>query len=71
MLALALPLAIAALDITGQAALKPLSLFIGGLLLIAAAAICSPAGLLALNGLQELQAGARRKFVTFPVLAVQ
>ena len=42
-------LTIAILDITGQAALKPLPLFIGGLALIAAAAICSLAGLLALG----------------------
>jgi protein-S-isoprenylcysteine O-methyltransferase Ste14 len=42
-------LAIAMLDLTGHAALKPLPLFIGGLVLIAAATICSLAGLLALG----------------------
>ena len=42
-------LAIAGLDLTGHAAMKSLPLFIGGLVLIAAAAICSVAGLLALG----------------------
>jgi len=42
-------LAIAGLDLTGHAAVKSLPLFIGGLVLIAAAAICSVAGLLALG----------------------
>ena len=42
-------LAIAILDITGHAAMKPLPLFICGLVLIAAATLCSLAGLLALG----------------------
>lgn len=42
-------LAIAGLDITGHAASKPLPLFICGLVLIVAAALCSFAGLLALG----------------------
>ena len=42
-------LAIAILDITGHAAAKPLPIFICGLVLIVAAAICSFAGLLALG----------------------
>jgi len=42
-------LAIAGLDLTGHAAVKPLPLFIGGLVLIVAATLCSFAGLLALG----------------------
>ena len=42
-------LAIGILDITGHAAAKPLPLFMGGLVLIAAATIFSLAGLLALG----------------------
>jgi protein-S-isoprenylcysteine O-methyltransferase Ste14 len=42
-------LTIVGLDLTGHAAAKPLPLFIGGLVLIAAATICSLAGLLALG----------------------
>jgi membrane-bound ClpP family serine protease len=42
-------LAIAILDIAGHAALKPLPIFIGGLVLIVAATLCSLAGLLALG----------------------
>ena len=42
-------LAIVILDITGHAALKPLPIFIGGLVLITVAAIGSLAGLLALG----------------------
>jgi protein-S-isoprenylcysteine O-methyltransferase Ste14 len=42
-------LAIAGLDLTGHAALEPLPVFICGLVLIAAATICSLAGLLALG----------------------
>ncbi len=49
-------LTIAILDITGYAALKPLPLFISGLVLIVAATICSLAGLLALG----------RKLTPFP-----
>ena len=41
--------AIAGLDLTGHAAAKPLPLFIGGLVLITAATICSLAGLLVLG----------------------
>ena len=42
-------LAIAGLDLTGQAATKPLPIFISGLVLIVAATLCSLAGLLALG----------------------
>ncbi len=42
-------LAIAILDITGHAAVKPLPIFICGLVLIVAATLCSLAGLLALG----------------------
>ncbi len=42
-------LAIAGLDLTGHAAAKPLPIFIGGLVLIAVATLCSLAGLLALG----------------------
>ena len=42
-------LAIASLDLTGHAAVKPLPIFIGGLVLIAVATLCSLAGLLALG----------------------
>jgi protein-S-isoprenylcysteine O-methyltransferase Ste14 len=42
-------LVIATLDIAGHAATKPLPLFIGGLVLIAVATLCSLAGLLALG----------------------
>jgi protein-S-isoprenylcysteine O-methyltransferase Ste14 len=42
-------LAIGILDITGQAALKPLPIFIGGLVLIVIATLVSLAGLLALG----------------------
>ena len=42
-------LAIAGLDLTGQAAIKPLPLFMGGLVLIMVATLCSLAGMLALG----------------------
>ena len=42
-------LTIAGLDLTGHGAAKPLALFIGGLVLIAAAMLCGLAGLLALG----------------------
>ena len=42
-------LAIAGLDLTGHAAVKPQPLFIGGVVLIVAATLCSLAGLLALG----------------------
>jgi protein-S-isoprenylcysteine O-methyltransferase Ste14 len=42
-------LAIAGLDLTGHAATKPFPVLIGGLVLIAAATLCSLAGLLALG----------------------
>ena len=42
-------LAIAGLDLTGHAAVKPLPPFIGGLVLIVVATLCSLAGLLALG----------------------
>lgn len=42
-------LAVAGLDLTGHAAVKPLPLFIGGLVLIGVATLCSLAGMLALG----------------------
>ncbi len=42
-------LAIAGLDLAGHAAVKPLPIFIGGLVLIMAATVCCLAGLLALG----------------------
>jgi protein-S-isoprenylcysteine O-methyltransferase Ste14 len=42
-------LAIAGMDLTGHAAVKPLPIFLGGLVLIVAATFCSLAGLLALG----------------------